>query len=223
MTMQWIFGWWNLIFIAPFAVAIVYLLAAVLTGVGMTDADADHDVDADTDHDVDADADAESDADHDAEVPASVSTGAGVLAWLGLGRVPLSLLITAALLTWGAAGFITNALLQGRDPAALAIWSIPVAATAALLIVRLLALIFTRYVRLNESSARPMRHLIGCQGQALYVIDDRFGMAQVRGRTGELFQVPCRVGDQVPPIPKGTPLRLVAYSAAERTFYAIPG
>jgi membrane protein implicated in regulation of membrane protease activity len=233
MTMQWIFGWWNLIFVAPFAVAIIYLLAALLTGVGMGEADVDHDVDADADADHDVDAETDADAGHDADAEtdadahgASAGGSDGVLAWLGVGRVPISLALTAALLTWGAAGFITNALLQPldvRESSHVARWSIPIAAVCSLAMVRVLALVFTRYIRLNETSARPMRSLIGCEGPALYPIDGKFGMAQVRGRTGEVFQVPCRVGEDVATIPKGRVVRLVAYSSADRTFYAIPG
>jgi membrane protein implicated in regulation of membrane protease activity len=218
MTLQWILGWQNLIFVAPFAVALVYLLAAVLTGVGMGEADVDHDVDADADHDVEADHDA--DAEQDADAP-SAGGGHGLLAFLGVGRVPVSLALTAALLTWGAAGFISNVLLQPNSAAAG--WSIVIAAAAALAMVRLLAMVFTRYIRLNETSARPMRSLIGCEGEALYNIDGKFGIALVRGQTGEAFQVPCRVGEDVPAIPKGRAVRLVAYSNADRTFYAIPG
>ena len=101
MTLQWIVGWWNLVFIAPFAVAIVYLLAALLTGVGMGEADADHDADAGADSDADQDVHADQDADADTHADGSgAATGAsgGALAWLGVGRVPVSLALTAALL-----------------------------------------------------------------------------------------------------------------------------
>src|SRR6266404_6132905 len=121
MTLQWILGWWNLIFVAPFAVALVYLFACTLGGVGMGDGDADAhaDVDADADgdvhtdadgHDADADGDGEGDSHEAEQTPAHLAA----LAWLGVGRVPLSLIALVLLLTWGAAGFLTNAILRPR-------------------------------------------------------------------------------------------------------------
>lgn len=59
MTLDWILGWWNLIYLAPFLIALTYLGIYVMTGITFGDADpevsADHDVS--TDHDLDADHD----------------------------------------------------------------------------------------------------------------------------------------------------------------------
>src|SRR5436190_5101104 len=70
MTLQWILGWWNLIFVAPFAVALLYLGVYTLSGVGFGDADADGHLDADADADghLDADSDGHIDADADAHL-----------------------------------------------------------------------------------------------------------------------------------------------------------
>ena len=65
--------WWNLIYIVPFGIALLYLLVYAATGLGgehgdvSVDADADADLDADVDADVDVDADADLDADVDAD------------------------------------------------------------------------------------------------------------------------------------------------------------
>src|SRR5258706_9607371 len=113
MTLQWILGWWNLIFVAPFAVALLYLGVYTLSGVGFGDADADahgdFDADADADADVDADAgvdaDADADADADGDAHGDAETPGGhpsfhmmALSWMGVGRVPLSLLAFLVLL-----------------------------------------------------------------------------------------------------------------------------
>ena len=51
MTLEWLLGWWNLVFVAPFFVALLYLGVYTLTGVGGGDADADAEADADADVD----------------------------------------------------------------------------------------------------------------------------------------------------------------------------
>jgi hypothetical protein len=67
MTLEWILGWWNLIYLAPFLIALTYLGVYVMTGITFGDADVSADHDVSTDHDVSADhgADADHDLDHD--------------------------------------------------------------------------------------------------------------------------------------------------------------
>ena len=70
MTANWILGWWNLIYVLPFGLALLYLGLYTLTGIG-GDADADADVDADADLDAEADLGADAaglDAEGDVEV-----------------------------------------------------------------------------------------------------------------------------------------------------------
>ncbi|MDB5320857.1 MAG: hypothetical protein JWN40_2488 [Phycisphaerales bacterium] len=246
MTLQWILSWWNLIFVAPFAVALVYLFACTLGGVGMGDADADAhgDIHADADADVDADADAHIDADADGDVHAdadadghdadSDADGDGdsdsheaeqtpahlaALAWLGVGRVPLSLIALVLLLTWGAAGFLTNAILRPRTDFEAARISIPLAMLASVLITRTLVMLIARFVPLNQNLALRQSDHVGEVGQALYGIDERFGLVAVRDGRGDLKQLPCRVAAGIEPIPRGAKVKLVAYRADERFFF----
>jgi hypothetical protein len=250
MTLEWVMGWWNLVFIAPFLVALVYLGVYTMTGLTFGEADADADagghfggdahaevdvdadahvgVDADADADVDADAhvDVDADADHDAEVPAGNGHGsfyAMALSWLGVGRVPLSLILMVFMLTWGAVGFGTNAALRERERGAggweAARVSIPVALLVSLLVTRAMVMLLGRFVPLNETSARPLRALVGTIGEAVYRIDESFGMAAVRDANGDFKQVACRVGDGVAAIDKGSRVKLVAYDENARMFY----
>ena len=242
MTLQWILGWWNLIFVAPFGVALVYLFACTLSGVGMGDGDADAhgdvDADADADADVHADADADADGDvhadadgHDAEADgdgdgdadshetAHTPAHLAALAWIGVGRVPLSLIGLVLLLTWGASGFLTNAILRPRTDLEAARVSIPVAMLASILVTRSLVLLIGRYVPLNQNLALRQGDHVGEVGHALYGIDETFGLVAVRDERGDLKQLPCRVAVGVEPIPRGAKVKLVAYRADERFFF----
>jgi hypothetical protein len=77
MNPQTLLAWWNLIFVVPFGLALLYLGLYAVTGLGIgevdgdADADIDHDVDvdhdADLEHDADVESDADADADHDAD------------------------------------------------------------------------------------------------------------------------------------------------------------
>jgi membrane protein implicated in regulation of membrane protease activity len=138
---------------------------------------------------------------------------------MGIGRVPISLIAMILLLTWGAAGFLTNAMLRPRVNWDVARWSIPIAMAISLVITRAMVLIVARLVPLNQNLALRRGDLVGEVGQALYGIDERFGLVALRDERGDLKQLPCRVAGGVEPIPRGSQVRLVAYRADERVFF----
>jgi len=236
MNAQWLLNWWNLIFLLPFGLALLYLgfytVSGITFGDGDLDADSDlgadagldHDLDADhdldTDHDLDADHDA--DTDHDLESEANeIAQGPSAMSlitWLGFGRVPVSIVLMVLMLTWGTAGFVANAALESKGPLA-ALISVPIAAVISILITRLVVMFIVRYLPLYETTARRRHALLGCAGEAIFVIDHKFGMVSVRDETGELFQVACRVNEQSEPIAKGAKVQLVAYNAKQGLFY----
>jgi len=253
MTLDWLFGWWNLIFVAPFFIALLYLGVYTITGIGSgdgdahgggghdggdsghgdahadADADADADVDADADTDVDADADTDSDTGdgdgdhgHDGDGARGAATAGPIslaLSWIGVGRIPITLLIIVMMLTWGSAGFMTNSLVRPRTDWAAAQWSIPIALLVSLLVTKMVTGFMGRFVPLNETYARRWRELVGRSGEALFDIDGQFGMAAVRDAGGDLMQVPCRVGEGVQTIVKGRRIKLIAYSERDKMYF----
>jgi hypothetical protein len=233
MNAQLLLTWCNLIFVVPFGLAVVYLALYTLSGVTFGEADADGDIHADahldTDAHVDVDTDADAHVDVDAETDSHadaaeghVSLHSAAMAFLGVGRVPLSVLLTVLLMTWGATGFMVNQIAgprlgAGPRPAML---SIPVAALVSLALTRLLVRAIERWLPLNETTARRRHELLGRSGQAIFPIDQRFGLAAVRDDRGELYQVPCQLDPKLEePIAKGAGVRLVAYSAKTKSFY----
>src|SRR6266571_2239015 len=116
MKIEWLFAWYNLIFILPFGLALLYVGIYAVSGLTFGDTDVDAsgaDVDADahvelsghveapahveSDAHFDADAHLDTDVDADAHVEghgadevAPGSVLAGALSLLGVGRVPLS-------------------------------------------------------------------------------------------------------------------------------------
>ena len=234
MTLQWLVNWWNLIFVLPFGLALLYLGLYTVSGVtfGESDLDADHDFDADGDVDADADADVDHDVDHgvDADTDADVdhdtdtdsehegqfSPALAVVSWLGVGKVPLSIVLMVFLLTWGGAGLLCNLLLAHRGAAAAAV-SVPMALMAAVLVTHWVSWFIGRFLPLYETTAKRRHALLGAVGTAIFQIDQRFGMASVRDDTGDLYQVPCRTDGQ--PVPKGSTVKLVSYNAKQGIFY----
>ncbi len=213
------------------------------------DLDADHDVDAD--HDIDADHDA--DAEHDGEtpgLPATVSTGTGTslsaatgvpatsshpfeggsgwsfgaaLEWLGVGRVPLTILVLVLCMLWGFVGFAVNMLLVGVPLVGPRPWlvSLPLAAIASVMGTKGLGGVLARYMPTTETYVHSRAALTGRSGVAMFGIDHKFGMAFVRDTTGDAHQVACRVYADGQPIAKGQRVLLVDYNSADAFYYVI--
>ena len=200
--------------------------------------DADADVDADAHLDTDADAHIEADHDHNVETdhdghvahaPAhshggQATRGAGAasfLSWLGLGRVPMSLILMVLMLTWGMVGFVVNRTLTSVVPAdwMVLLASLPLAAISSLAVTRTTVRLMARWMPTTETYARPLAKLVGATGRALYPIDERFGMASVRDQHGDLFQIACRVYPDRQPINKGDEVLLVDFDVSRNLFY----
>jgi hypothetical protein len=70
----------------------------------------------------------------------------------------------------------------------------------------------------TETSARYRTQLVGRQGQAIYAIDEKFGLVAVRESGGDLYQFPCRTAAGATPIMAGARVVLFDYDAAESLF-----
>jgi membrane protein implicated in regulation of membrane protease activity len=222
MTGEWLMQWWNLIFVVPFGLALLYLGVYATSGFTFGDADADAgvngpDMDADAEFAVDADADgADIDA-HDCHVPLHIAA----MSWIGIGRVPLSLVLMVLLLTWGFFGFATSYYLERNRPGFTMTPAVSIAAAAvgSLLATALASRAVARWLPTSETYAARRHDLLGRSGEAIYQIDQQSGVVSLRDENNDLFQVPCRVHGDRAPIAKGSHVRLIAYNGREKAFY----
>ena len=253
MTLDWLLTWWNVIFIAPFFLALLYLFVYAASGLTFGEADADADVgaeahahdEADADADVDAGADVEGDVDAEAHVETDVEADAGehpagdgsgghgqphpslqaaALSWLGVGRVPLSILLMVLLFAWGATGFVANQVARAhvRLDWQVALVSLPLAAVVALFATRVVVRAMDRWVPLHQTTSVRRHDLLGEAGVAIFPISERFGMVSVRDGHGGLHHMPCRMERGREPVAKGARVILTGYSASTKSYYVIP-
>ena len=211
--MEHLLLWYNLIFILPFGLAVLYLL---IMSVGLLPIDfglgVDHDFDVDIDHDVDLDHDVDSDV------------GAGdafkALSILGVGKVPLSIILIAMLLLWGALGWLTNNVLEDllQTSSAYAAISMAVAFIGSLLLTSLLSKALVRLVPTSETYASSFYDLIGHVGTALHDVDANFGRVRVLNAHNTLIDVTCVVDTEESSIPEGSKVLLYDYDPKERRF-----
>jgi hypothetical protein len=239
MTTQ-LLEWYNLIFELPVVLGLMYLALYCISGWTFGDADTDtgsfeHGVDAhldmhgevslDQDTDLSHDVHVDADSDHDGGTGANESPGLSFLSalnWIGIGRMPLSLVLMISMLCWGTVGFFAMRIQQGLPIERSVIVAAAAAATLSVCVTHFVSSILAKALFNNTDISRRRHELLGSFGEALYPIDDKFGMVCGRDDHGGLFQVACVVEAGQVPIEKGAAVQLVSYTAADRLFHVVP-
>lgn len=241
MSLDWVLGWWNLIYVIPFGMALLYLTAYVASGWTFGDVDLDANINADVDVDVDVEADLDLDGEgelglahehglhtpgRDIDADTDVS-GSGaimtVLSWAGVGRAPLSILLMVLFLCFGAAGFCANEVFRGLvDPPWLVLVSLPIAGSVGFALTAMLARAMARWMPMSETSARPKRALVGCRATTVFAVDADRGVAAVRAADGDRYQVACRMMPGREPVAAETEVVLVRYDLDRDLFLIVP-
>lgn len=184
---QWLLRWQTLVFLAPLGLGVV-LVGMLALGVG-----AEADVDGDADSHVDA------------EVP-------GLLELLGVGRVPLSIVLLTLSLLFGTAGLVTNAFVEPRLPSFFAAVSIPTALVFSFFATGRLSRLIARLAPTLETYSVRRRDLIGRTGHAIVELTAHDGFAQVKDHEGNVQQLRVRTTGET--LPKGTTLVLIDFDEA---------
>ncbi len=181
--------WWNLIFLLPAVGALIYLLVLAL---GTVPVDG---------HDFDAGGEFHDGPDHGDGDPFH-----GALSLIGVGRVPLSLVLMSFAFIWGFLGWMGNRLFSMVLPSpSLFLWpSLVVAFLGAAILTRFLASALGRMMPATESYGATTRDLVGGIGDVRYALTAQTGTVQVHDRHGTLHEVPARVLSDEPAIPAGT-------------------
>jgi membrane protein implicated in regulation of membrane protease activity len=166
-------------------------------GAEAADATADTGVDLVVDADAELGTDIETGPDAGAEGTAGSAVGAASpveACWsaLGIGRVPLGLLLTINLFLFGGIGLVTSELVGALLPASLASFAaLPVAFFGApFLGARLVGVVARNLPALETYGATP-DDLVGRLGHVELRIDERFGRAKVVDEGGALHIVRC--------------------------------
>jgi membrane protein implicated in regulation of membrane protease activity len=218
--------WWNLIFLLPALAALLYL-ALLATGAVSTESDFDADVEVDVD--IDADLDAAPGSIHGIEHalgPEQDQPGSRfgeTLAFLGFGRVPLSIILLTFCFLWGFAGWATNTILKGAldRPAVFVVFSLAVATTASVLGTRSLARGLSRILPATESYGSTERDLVGRLATVRDPITEHQGRVQLYDAHRTLTEVPVRIKPGETTIPARTEVVLLSYDKQRGVYYVL--
>ncbi len=214
------------------------------------DADADVDADADLDHDVDLghdadlshDADMEHDIDHsvdhgsdhdaaetssgesgstDHEAGHSSSENFSLLAFIGVGKTPLLVVLLILFTSIGLLGWLFNGVLGaffGVFPGLLILATLPVAVVAGALFTSRVARFIGQALPPLSTTASRAQALVGSTGTVISpYVDNKYGMVHLRDQGGTLISI-FAVTEEPQPIPSGEQVLLVSYDAALRRY-----
>lgn len=214
--------WWNLPFVLPFAAGVVYLILMALGGdlLGGVEADADADVDADLGVDHDFDHGIEHSVGHEGEIDHEPSLALKALSFLGLGKVPISLLMMSFCFVWGISGWISNQFLESilRIPEIYFWFSLSIAGLSSIVLTRYLARGLAKIMPATESYVISMKDLVGKRAETRYPVTSNSGSATLYDIYNNLQEVSCRVETGEERIPANTQVILVHYDEQEKVF-----
>ena len=180
--------WWNLIFVLPALVAVLYILLLAVGAVPMHDIGMDFHVDGDG-------------GDHD------------FLNFLGLGRVPLALVLVTFCMLWGVIGWFANKAFGALWPEpSRFIWpSLAAAFVGAALVTTGLSRGLGRLIPRSMQPSTGARDLVGRLAESRYPISAASGTVQVYDQFGNLHEVAARVLPGEAPIAPGQRVILWRY------------
>lgn len=205
--MEFLFAWYNLVFLISLVTGVIFIFGSML---GM---DADADVDADADAGVGHDHDQDHDSSHGGFF-------ASVFSAIGVGRVPLSLVMTFMFMFFGTIGMIMNRLLVSfiEINEMFALVSVGIAVLGSVLFSGRLARVMHKYMPTVETNVVSISQLVGQSGTVSLALNSKKGLANVRDRSGTLHEATFELdeGEAV----AGMKVLLVSYDRESSVFKA---
>jgi hypothetical protein len=216
-----LFAWGNAIYTFALATTLGFALLQVsgvlgwLAGAEAHDGDADHDVDADADAYGDADHDADANGDRDAND--GVSPARGILATLGTGRVPFSIIWQTFGTSFGLTGIAVNTLMHaevGQVSTWSLLWTVPASIVVGYQVTRLVGGALARLLSHDAAQASSRRDLVGRLGVVISSqLTTQFGEVRIRDKSSHV-RVVCKLAGGSP-VPEGTEVVIIECTKGE--------
>lgn len=193
------------------------------------DADGSHTLAADGHHDTDAapdvdgDHDGHHDADHDQDVEGDHG---GLLALLGVGKVPLSIVLQTLFMMFGLVGVSATTLIAwmtGHLATSYLALSAPIALLGGLVLSMVTVRTVARVVPSVSGQAHTRRELVGQSGVVISSkVSAEFGEVRLQDPTGRTLRLICYTGAEEPLIPEGTEVVITDWDREHDRLYVTP-
>ena len=205
--------WYNLIFELGFVALVLYAFVmgtGILGGVDDIHAEAHHDL---------------SDGHHGGSSDHEPSSGFGLRGALGIGKVPLSVILILFLLFWSISGLVANHFLR-KQIAGDQIWvllSIVIALAVSTFGTGFFARKVGKYLPTNESYASSTEELVGKTAEVLHEVTETGGTARLHDQFGNLLDLDVRAQTGTGPFRRGQMVKVQSNLPGTRTFVVSGG
>ena len=168
---------------------------------------------------MEAEHDAVGDAGHDGEAGhgdhgLNIGLFGRIFGLLGIGKVPLSILLLSLCFLWGASGLVLNVLLGVETMPRVILFAALAALIGSRVMTEGLALLLPR----EESYHTPKEEMVGQVGEVLYEVTQTSGCVRLYDSSGNLQDLDCRNRDQAC-IKAGTQVDLQEYDPSADIFF----
>jgi membrane protein implicated in regulation of membrane protease activity len=158
-------------------------------------------------------------ADHEAG-PAHAE-GFSLLAFIGVGKTPLMVVLLILFASIGLLGWLLNGIVQGiigSFPGVLVFATLPVSIVAGTIFTSRVTRFIGQALPPISTTASRAQALVGATGTVISpFVDGKYGMVHLRDQGGTLISA-FAVTDEAQPIPRGEQVLLVSYDAAQRRY-----
>jgi len=209
-ALHYLFAWANAPYTIAAGIAMLFALLQATGVLGLLAGGGDHDTDVDADADMDADADADVDADHDVDAEHEHDVdhdqdheadgrgiGAILLAPLGIGKIPFSLVWQMYAIVFAVTGLALNARTAAPDgsvPLLTLAWTAPISLFTGYLAVAALARVLGPVLSSKAQEATSRAELVGQTGVVISSrVSAEFGEVRVKDKTGHDLRVICKL------------------------------
>lgn len=210
--MEWLAGWYNWVFLFPLALAAIFILLEVLLG-GITHVTGQ----------VDADAHFEADADHDVDADGGHWAG---LTYLGVGKVPLSIIGEMLLMSFGIIGLLINAawsLILPSWPGASFFVALPIALIGSLMLTAKTTKRLAKLLPTDATISRESGGFLGEEGVVIVTVTPTSGQIRVDGiGSRPNVTLNCKALTSAAGIPRGSRVTVVDYLEASNVYVVAP-
>lgn len=215
--MDHLLAWQNVIFYIPLAVGLLLIVGSAMGG---HHGGADHDVGHDLALHGDGGGAGALDAAHGHGDGDGHEGGllTRALSMLGVGRVPLTVVLMMASLLFGGIGIITNTILSSLGlPAWIhGLCALAVAFVGMVSLTSSAARLLNRFFPTTETYRVSRHDFAGCTGMLLLPADPQSGYAQVKDHEGNVHNIKCRTSKGA--LPKGGEILVIEYDERTATY-----
>lgn len=228
MTLQDYFQWWNVVYLLPLAISLVWIIATAMGGIHMGTAhtggghDASHGLGHGFGHCHGSGHGHSAHAHNDGHGHDGHGSGFSqkVMSILGIDQVPITLLLGIYMFCWGACGMAMNQFFSGISKYPLGyIWpSMGITFLVSFAITRSMAAIVARMLPTEETFGVSRHELVGLTGKAVFTVSAKGGTVDIRDKYGTVHREQAKTGDEDGSVLSGTEVLVLDYDVSDHKF-----